>query len=165
GTIMKKFIKNYATPLILLLSIIFGGLVGIIMGPDERVLEPLGQIFLNLIFTLIVPLVFFSVTSSIANMGGMGRLGKIMLNIALVFAATAIISAVISIVSVYVVDPTEGLGHDTIESILQDGEGEISEEAKKLSLPEQLVKTVTVTDFSALFSKGNLLQLIVISVI
>ena len=162
---MKKFIKNYATPLILLLSILFGGLVGIIMGPDARVLEPLGQIFLNLIFTLIVPLVFFSVTSSIANMGGMGRLGKIMLNIALVFAATAIISAVISIVSVYVVDPTEGLGHDTIESILQDGEGEISEEANKLSLPEQLVKTVTVTDFSALFSKGNLLQLIVISVI
>lgn len=55
---MKKFIKNYATPLILLLSILFGGLVGIIMGPDARVLEPLGQIFLNLIFTLIVPLVF-----------------------------------------------------------------------------------------------------------
>lgn len=162
---MKNFIKSYATPLILLLSILIGGIVGVIMGPDARMFEPLGQIFLNLIFTLIVPLVFFSVTSSIANMGGMKRLGKIMVNIALVFAITAIISAVITIISVFIVDPTEGLGQDTIQTILQDADGEISEEAKSLSLPEQLVKTITVGDFSALFSKSNLLQLIVISVI
>ena len=162
---MKKFIKSYATPMILLLSILVGGIVGVIMGPDAKIFEPLGQIFLNLIFTLIVPLVFFSVTSSIANMGGMKRLGKIMMNIALVFAITAIISAVITIISVFIVDPTEGLGQDTIQTILQDADGEISEEAKSLSLPEQLVKTVTVSDFSALFSKSNLLQLIVISVI
>ncbi len=162
---MKKFIKSYATPLILLFSILLGGIVGVIMGPDAKMFEPLGQIFLNLIFTLIVPLVFFSVTSSIANMGGMKRLGKIMVNIALVFAVTAVISAVITIISVFIVNPTEGLGQDTIQSILQDADGEIGEEAKKLSLPEQLVKTVTVGDFSALFSKSNLLQLIVISVI
>lgn len=162
---MRKFIKSYATPLVLLLSILVGGIVGVIMGPDARIFEPLGQIFLNLIFTLIVPLVFFSVTSSIANMGKMKRLGKIMVNTALVFAVTAIISAVITIISVYIVDPTEGLSQDTIQTILQDADGEIYEEAKKLSLPEQLVKTVTVNDFSALFSKGNLLQLIVISVI
>ena len=162
---MKNFIKSYATPLILLFSILLGGIVGVIMGPDAKMFEPLGQIFLNLIFTLIVPLVFFSVTSSIANMGGMKRLGKIMVNIALVFAVTAIISAAITIISVFVVNPTEGLGQDTIQTILQDTDGEISEEAKKLSLPEQLVKTVTVGDFSALFSKSNLLQLIVISVI
>jgi Na+/H+-dicarboxylate symporter len=162
---MKNFIKSYATPLILLLSILVGGIVGIIMGPDAKMFEPLGQIFLNLIFTLIVPLVFFSVTSSIANMGGMKRLGKIMINIALVFAITAIISAVITIVSVFIVDPTEGIGQETIQTILDDADAEISEEAKSLSLPQQLVKTVTVNDFSALFSKSNLLQLIVISVI
>ena len=162
---MKKYIKSYATPLILLLSILLGGIVGVILGPDAKMFEPLGQIFLNLIFTLIVPLVFFSVTSSIANMGGMKRLGKIMVNIALVFAITAIISALITIISVFMVNPTEGLSQDTIQSILQDADGEISEEAKKLSLPEQLVKTVTVGDFSSLFSKSNLLQLIVISVI
>lgn len=162
---MKNFIKNYASSFILLLAVLLGGIIGVIMGPDARMLEPFGQIFLNLIFTLIVPLVFFSVTSSIANMGGMKRLGKIMVNIALVFAVTAIISAVITIISAYIVDPTEGLGQETIQNILQDGEEGISEEAKALSLPEQLVKTVTVSDFSALFSRSNLLQLIVISVI
>lgn len=161
---MKSFIKSYATPLILLLSVLIGGIVGVIMGPKAKVLEPLGQIFLNLIFTLIVPLVFFSVSSSISNMGGMRRLGKIMLNIFIVFAATAIISALISIVSVYIVNPTKGMDEQAIESILRD-DGEISEEAKMLSLSQQLVKTVTVNDFSELFSKSNMLQLIVISII
>lgn len=162
---MKNFVKNYAMPAALLLSVVVGGVIGIIMGPGASALEPLGQIFLNLIFTLIVPLVFLSVTSSIANMGEMKRLGKIMLSILLVFAVTAILSAVISIISVFIVNPTEGLGEDTIHSILQDAEGEASGASESLSLPWQLVKTVTVGDFSALFSKSNLLQLIVISVI
>ena len=41
-------------------------------------------------------------------MGEMKRLGKIMISIALVFAVTAIISAVISIISVFIVNPTKG---------------------------------------------------------
>ncbi|NLL74011.1 MAG: dicarboxylate/amino acid:cation symporter [Clostridiales bacterium] len=162
---MKNFIKNYATPLILLLAIILGGILGAIMGPQAKVLEPLGQIFLNLIFTIIVPLVFFSITSSIANMGEMKRLGKILVTIVAVFAITAILSALISIVGVYIVNPIEGVDEQAIESILADNNSEISEEAKALSLPEQLVKTVTVNDFSQLFSKNNMLQLIIISVI
>lgn len=162
---MKNFIKSYATPFILLLCILVGGIVGVIMGPDASIFEPMGQIFLNLIFTLIVPLVFFSVTSSIANMGGMRRLGKIMSSIIIVFAVTAVISALISIASVYVINPTDGMEQQVIESMLQNGDSEISEAAKKLSLPQQLVKTVTVGDFSDLFSKSNMLQLIVISVI
>lgn len=162
---MKNFIKSYATPLILLLSILIGGIVGVIMGPKAKVLEPLGQIFLNLIFTIIVPLVFFSVTSSIANMSEMKRLGKILINIVVIFAVTAIISALLSIVGVYIVNPTKGLNENAIESILGDENLEISQEAKSLSLPKQLVKTVTVNDFSQLFSKSNILQLIIISVI
>ncbi|MDI9488057.1 MAG: dicarboxylate/amino acid:cation symporter, partial [Bacillota bacterium] len=146
-------------------SIIVGGILGLVLGPDAKVLEPFGQIFLNLIFTLIVPLVFFSVTSSIANMGGMGRLGKIMLSIVLVFAATAILSALLSMASVYIINPTKGMNEQALENILQASEEDISEDAKKLSLPMQLVKTVTVGDFSELFTKSNMLQLIVISII
>ncbi|HPU63880.1 MAG TPA: cation:dicarboxylase symporter family transporter, partial [Mobilitalea sp.] len=162
---MKNLIKNYASSLILLLSILIGGIIGVIMGPKASVLEPFGQIFLNLIFTLIVPLVFFSVTSSIANMGGMGRLGKILLNIIVVFVATAIISALISMIGAYIYNPIKGLDNQAIESILQDTGGDVSEEAKNLSIAQQLVKTVTVGDFSELFSRSNMLQLIVISVI
>jgi len=143
---------------------LIGGIIGVIMGPKASVLEPLGQIFLNLIFTLIVPLVFFGVTSSIANMGEMGRLGKIMINIIIVFVATAVISALISLISVYIVNPAKGLDEQAIENILKDSDGDISEDAKKVSIAQQLVKTVTVGDFSELFTRSNMLQLIVISV-
>jgi Na+/H+-dicarboxylate symporter len=98
-------------------------------------------------------------------MGGMGRLGKIMLSIVLVFAATAILSALLSMASVYIINPTKGMNEQALENILQASEEDISEDAKKLSLPMQLVKTVTVGDFSELFTKSNMLQLIVISII
>lgn len=161
---MTKFLKNYKTPVILLLSILVGGILGAILGPKASVLEPFGQIFLNLIFTLIVPLVFFSVSSSIANMSGMKRLGKIMVNVAVIFTVTALLSGIIGIAGSLIFNPTSGLEQESMESILSMAKEGVAD-TEQLSLPEQLVKTVTVGDFSALFSKSNMLQIIVISVI
>ena len=48
------------------------------MGEKAEVLKPFGDIFLNLMFTLVIPLVFFSVTSAIANMDSAGRFKKVM---------------------------------------------------------------------------------------
>lgn len=161
---MKNLIKNYRMSFILLLSILLGGGLGVILGPDAKVLEPLGQIFLNLMFTLIVPLVFFSVTSSIANMSGMNRLGKIIINVAVIFMITALLSGILSIAGVLIFNPTKGLESGTINSLLSNSGEEIVAEAGQLSLPEQLVKTITVGDFSDLFSRKNMLQLIIFSV-
>lgn len=162
---MKNFLKNYKTPLVLLLSILLGGIIGLVLGPKATILEPFGQIFLNLMFTIIVPLVFFSVTSAIANMSGMKRLGKIMINIAIVFVTTALISAILAIIGAAFFNPTKGLGGEAIKIILSQAGGEIHEEVYQMSLLQQLVKTITVGDFSGLFSKGNMLQIIVFSVL
>ncbi len=56
-------------------------------------------------------------------MGGMGRLGKIMLSIVLVFAATAILSALLSMASVYIINPTKGMNEQALENILQAHRG------------------------------------------
>ena len=82
---MKSFWKNYKSSIILLGSILIGGIVGATMGEKATVLKPIGELFLNLLFMTLVPLVFFSVTSAIANMGGMNRLGKILKSIVIVF--------------------------------------------------------------------------------
>ncbi|RBN40319.1 sodium:proton antiporter, partial [Priestia megaterium] len=87
--------KTYRSSLILLLAILIGGIAGYAIGPDVAVVKPFGDLFLNLMFMIIVPLVFFSVASAIANMNEMKRLGKIMLGIAVVFIATAAVSAVL----------------------------------------------------------------------
>ncbi len=54
-----KLWENYKWSIILLISVIIGGIVGLIIGPRAEVVEPLGNLFLNLMFTAIVPLVFF----------------------------------------------------------------------------------------------------------
>ncbi len=161
---MKELIKNYRSSFILLLSILIGGVIGAVVGPEAKVLEPLGQIFLNLMFTLIVPLVFFSVTSSIANMSGMSRLGKIIINAAVIFIFTALLSGILSIAGVLIFNPTQGLGADTINTILSGSGEEIVAEAQQLSLPQQLVQTITVGDFSELFSRSKMLQILIFSV-
>ncbi len=161
---MKDLIKSYRSSFVLLLSIFIGGVIGVVMGPQAKVLEPLGQIFLNLMFTLIVPLVFFSVTSSIANMSGMSRLGKIIINAAVIFIITALLSGIISIAGVLIFDPTKGLGVDIISTILSGSGEDIVAEAAQLSLPQQLVNTITVGDFSELFSRSKMLQILIFSV-
>lgn len=162
---MNRLFKSYKTSIMLLLSIVFGGIIGIVLGPKAIVLEPFGQIFLNLMFTIIVPLVFFSVASAIANMGNMNRLGKIIGNIAIVFMVTALIAGILAIIGTLIFNPTEGLKGEVIKTLLSQSDAQVSNSTEKITLSQQLVKTITVGDFSALLSKSNMLQLIVFSTI
>ncbi|MGL5316045.1 MAG: dicarboxylate/amino acid:cation symporter [Peptostreptococcaceae bacterium] len=159
---MKSFLENYKSTLILLGAIILGGIVGVIMGPSATVFQPIGELFLNLLFMILVPLVFFSVTSAIANMSEMKRLGKILKNIIIVFVATAVLSGVIGIIGVMIFNPTEGLNQGMFQSLMAGAE---TVETEKISLLQQLVNTVTVTDFKELLSRSNMLQLIIFSML
>lgn len=159
---MKNFLKNYKSSLILLGAILIGGIVGVVLGPKATMLKPFGDLFLNLLFMSLVPLVFFSVSSAISNMNTMKRLGKIMGNIVIVFLSTAFIAALIGILGAIILNPTKGLDSSMFASII--GSGEIVE-AEKVSFLDQIVKTVTVNDFNMLFSKSNMLQLIVFAVL
>ena len=49
GSIMKKFLSNYKSTIILLVAIIVGAIVGIIFQEKATILSPLGDIFLNLL--------------------------------------------------------------------------------------------------------------------
>lgn len=65
---MKKFWENYKFSFTLLLGIFVGALIGVVMGEKATALEPIGQIFLNLMFTIVVPMVFVSIASSVGSM-------------------------------------------------------------------------------------------------
>ena len=58
---MKSFFKNYKSTIILLFAIIIGAIVGVIFKEKAAVLSPLGDLFLNLMFIIIVPLVFLNI--------------------------------------------------------------------------------------------------------
>lgn len=152
---MWKFVKKYWFPISILLSIIIGSLWGSYLGERASVLKPIGDIFLNLMFTIVVPLVFFTISSSIASMIDLKRLGKIMGYSLIVFTITCIIASLVMLVSVKLVNP---LGSN---SVLIDA----TETVKNLSVGEQIVSALTVNDFSELLSRNNMLPLVIFSIL
>ncbi|MBW9171583.1 dicarboxylate/amino acid:cation symporter [Clostridium estertheticum] len=160
---MKQLFKNYKSTIILLGSVILGGIIGIVMGPKSSVLEPFGKLFINLMFMILVPLVFFSVSSAMANISGMKRLGKIMGSIVLVFLSTALIAAIIGTIATLIMKPTSGLHIDMFKSLMKSAVG--TQTIEKVSFLDQLVNTFTVSDFVDLLSRKNMLQLVVFSII
>ncbi|MDF2593319.1 MAG: sodium:proton antiporter [Clostridia bacterium] len=156
-----KLLKVYKSSIILLAAVIIGGFVGAVVGPKAAVVEPLGDLFLNLMFMIIVPLVFFSITSAIGNMVSMKRLGKIMFATFVVFTSTALLTAVISLVGALIMNPTKGIDISAIQSLMVS---DSTQSPEQVSFLKQLVNTFTVSDFVSLFSRKNMLQLIVFSV-
>lgn len=158
-----KLLKGYKSSITLLASIIIGGIIGTIMGSRASVLQPLGDLFLNLMFTIIVPLVFFSVASAIANMSSMKRLGKILISVAVVFTFTAVVAAIIGLIGALIVNPTKGVDPGTIQRVMAQTANGV-QKTEQTGLLQQLVNTFTVSDFVSLFSRKNMLQLIVFSI-
>lgn len=72
----KSFWQYYKFPIILLSAIILGSIIGLVFGKKAAVLQPFGDIFLNAMFTIVVPLVFVTIASAVSSMADMKRLGK-----------------------------------------------------------------------------------------
>ena len=86
----KRFLKNYRFILSMLLAIVAGCTVGLLW-PGATVFEPLGTLFINMMFCIVVPMVFCSISSAIANMQNMKRAGKVMgVTVATFFVTAAI---------------------------------------------------------------------------
>ncbi|MFD0050729.1 dicarboxylate/amino acid:cation symporter [Actinomycetes bacterium NPDC127524] len=158
-----NYFKNYRTTIFLLGAILIGGAAGVIFGTKTSIVQPLGDLFLNLMFMIIVPLVFFSISSAIANMSEMKRLGKIMGSMVLVFLATAAIAAVLGFAGTSVMNPLEHTDTTAIKELMSKSEP--SADTEDVTFLGQLVKTFTVSDFTELLSKSNMLALIVFSVL
>lgn len=150
---MKNFFKNYGFITCMLIGIILGCIVGAIW-PGATVLEPLGTVFINLMFCIVVPMVFCSISSAIANMTSAKRAGKIMGTTIITFCVTAGIAAVI----MYVIVRIFPLVNGTYEVV----EGEIGE---TLGIADMIINFFTKPDFAELWSRKAILPLIVFAIL
>lgn len=147
--------KNYRFPIILLAGIFIGAAIGVIFGERAKALAPIGDIFLNLMFTIVVPMVFVSISSAVGNMVNMKRLGKILGSLVMVFVVTGAIAGVLVLVVVNLFPPAAGTS-------IQFANAEMEE---MTSVGEMIVGALTVDDFSGLMSRKNMLPIIVFAIL
>jgi Na+/H+-dicarboxylate symporter len=153
--VSSNFFKSYGFSLLLIASIGIGSVVGVVLKKEAILLKPFGDLFLNLLFTAIVPLVFFSITSAVASMPNMSRLGKILSAMLCVFILTGIAASAIMAIAVQSYPPAAGISLDL----------NIPAGVERFKTSEQIVQAFAVPDFSDILSKKNMLALIIFSLI
>jgi len=148
-------LKAHRFTLLLILAILLGSLTGFLFGPLANKLKPLGDLFINLIFTAVVPLVFFSIASAVAEIREESFLAKIFGSMLLSFIFTSFIAACFMLFVVKLFPLAQHL-------ILPD---KAIVAASSSSLASQLVGMITVPDFLKLFTRDNMLALILFSIL
>ena len=101
----KTIRKNYLFLALMIGGMVLGAIVGWVAPEFGHTIKPLGTIFINMMFCVVVPLVFASIAGSIANMRSRGRAGKIMISTVVTFVVTGAIAAVIMFVLMKVFPP------------------------------------------------------------
>jgi len=159
---MKKFLTTYKQSLILLVAILIGTIAGLVFGERIKFLKPLGDLFLNLLLVIIVPLIFLTIASSIAKMGSPKRIGKILTNAIIVIVIMSVVAVFAGLLGTMFIELVEVEDKDTLMSTLDLGE---PAQAEDLTILDRTVQALSVDDFSKLFSRQNMIALIVMSIL
>lgn len=158
---MKKTLKNYKSSLILLFAIIVGTIIGLIFKEDASVLAPFGDLFINMLLVIIVPLIFLTISTSIGKMKTPKRVGKILKSIIIVFIITSIISVFVGILATRI-PLVKAVDTNKITATLDLSEPATNEDVNFL---ERTVEAISTNDFINLLSKNAIIPLIVFSIL
>lgn len=150
---MKNIWNTYKSSVLLLGSMVVGGLAGFFWGEGAKVLQPVADIFLNLLYCCVVPLIFCSLTAAIAKMENLVKLRKILITFLFGTILTGVIACLFMVVAVLMFDPAKGAVMD------------MAQEIENVSGSMNILGMFTVKDFPLLFSKSNLMALIVFTII
>ena len=158
---MKKFLSNYKSTIILIVAIIVGTIIGLIFQEKATILSPLGDVFLNLLLVIIVPLIFLNITTAITKMQSPKRMGKIIGVIVAVFLAMSLISVFVGFFATFKTELVSVKDGATIRASLE----EVETEEEELNILQRTANLLTVNDFPKLFSKDNITALLVAAII
>ncbi|OGV28113.1 MAG: hypothetical protein A3F18_04250 [Legionellales bacterium RIFCSPHIGHO2_12_FULL_37_14] len=150
----NSIFKTFFFPIILLTSIVLGAIFGVTCKDYVKTIQPLGDLFLNLLLTLVVPLVFFSISSSITKMQA-STLRYTFISYIGLFLVLGIIAAIYMRVLIlfFPINPPNFISATNFYPI------------KQLPFLEQITNLLSVKQFNLLFSTNNMLALIIFAAI
>jgi len=134
---------------------VFGGLTGWLAPEFARKLAPIARIFINMMFCIVVPLVFASISGSVAGMKSKKRAGKILGTTIATFVITGALAAVIMFVLMKLFPPV-------LRPWNNISAGQMGEVAPFSDL---IVNFFTADDFVGLLTRKAMLPLIVFSLL
>lgn len=149
---MIQLFRNYSSLLLLILGIVVGSILGLFWPELIVYLKPVGDIFLNILFVSVVPLVFFAVANSISGVAQSGKFSRILFSMIFSFLLFVVIAALFTIGAVTLF-PTEAVGitdPNYTSSLPTDG-----------NWGDRIVEFFTVGEFTALFSRQHMLALLI----
>ncbi|MFA6082816.1 dicarboxylate/amino acid:cation symporter [Mucilaginibacter sp.] len=152
---MSNWIKNYSGMIWLITGIIAGTLAGILLGKRAEILKPIGDIFLNLLFVAVIPLVFFAIASAIGNMQSSQKLSRIMGVMSAVFLVTIIAAALLTIFALWLFP----VGQSAFTS------GALPADAGKKLSGDEITQLFTTSEFFNLLSRKNMLAMIIFAIL
>jgi dicarboxylate/amino acid:cation (Na+ or H+) symporter, DAACS family len=100
-------------------NVTLGGAHPFVDGTNRYVAGPIGQIFLRLLFMIVVPLVFASITLGVAGLGDIRRVGRVGTKALAYFLLTTVLAATLGLVAVNVVRPGDRLDPAIRAELLQ----------------------------------------------
>ena len=139
----------------ILIGIVIGLAIGFISPKAADTLKPLGDIFLRLLKMLMVPLVFFSITSGVCKMGDIKQLYTVGLRFILYIIVTSGITACIGVLAGFIVQP----GRGTTEFL--DASAEV--ESVSYSFIDNIISWVPENIVQSM-QEANMLQIIIFAI-
>lgn len=157
---MKKknwFIKHLG--IIIILSMFLGIVAGAILGEKAHILSPLGDIFIQLIKMVVIPLIAVSIVSGAASIGNSKSAGKIGISTFAYYMFSTIIAVLIGLALGEIFKPGVGVSLESVQSMFSNeyaDQGSIAGfwETIKGIIPANPIKSLT---------EGNILQILFFS--
>ena len=113
------FWKNYGFTLALLAGLSAGAVCGLVWGEGTAVVRPVGDVFLDVVFVLIVPLVVFSMSSAAVKVCRSGMAWRLLGTTLGVFVLMSVVAAVLTYVLLMLWHPFEAADPATFLSGLE----------------------------------------------
>ncbi|WP_425572672.1 C4-dicarboxylate transporter DctA [Paraburkholderia heleia] len=146
-----------------LVAILLGGGLGYVEPKFAVQLKPIGDTFISLIRMLTGPIVFCTVVCGIAGMGDVKKLGRVGAKTLLYFELVSTLSLVVGLVGGHLLRP--GIGYRLTSASLDVSDiAQYASGAHKQNAVDMLKHVVPET-FASAFVGGNLLQVLLVSVI
>ena len=139
-----------------LIGLVLGAIFGLVFGQEFQPLTLVGKVFIDLLKMLVGLMVFASIVTGICHINDPKKLGRIGLRTILFYLGTTGIAITVGILSALWIAPGRGLDLIYDAASLQ--------EARRIGILEFISSVVPANPFAA-FVEGNILQVIVFSVL